>query len=413
MLDGVFDLDGELPVNPDGGLKSFGHPIGASGLRMLFECWLQFRGEAGERQIASGSRPQAGSHPQPRWRAGRVRLVRRRRRLGAQCLMATKILFSPKFPKPVFDIAVEMTPPGFELVPVDSMGPQFLDAAKDAEYFMGFGRNPLSHDFYAAGKNIKLVQLISAGYNTLDLEAARKAKVPIANNGGANSVAVAEHAVMLILATMKKLAWQHKNCVDGKWRVGDFAENRFYELEGKTVGIVGLGNIGKKVARRLHGFDVNIIYYDILRLPEHEEDALGVRFVLLDELLKRSDVVTLHVPLSPQTKDMISERQLGLMKPTAILVNTCRGPVVDEMALHKALITKKIAGAGLDVMVDEPPSKDNPLLNVENITITPHTAGPTWENWAKAFRNAFDNILRVHAGRKPMWVVPELRSLVQ
>jgi lactate dehydrogenase-like 2-hydroxyacid dehydrogenase len=115
--------------------------------------------------------------------------------------MAIKIVFSPRFPKPVFDVAVEMTPPGFELVPVDSNSPQFLEAAKDAEYFMGFGRNPLSHDFYAAGKKIKLVQLISAGYNTLDLEAARKAKVPIANNGGANSVAVAEHAVMLILAT--------------------------------------------------------------------------------------------------------------------------------------------------------------------------------------------------------------------
>jgi phosphoglycerate dehydrogenase-like enzyme len=96
-----------------------------------------------------------------------------------------------------------------------------------------------------------------------------------------------------------------------------------------------------------------------------------------------------------------------------VLVNTCRGPVVDEMALHKALITRRIAGAGLDVMVDEPPSKDNPLLNVDTITITPHTAGPTWENWPKAFRNAFDNILRVHAGRKPMWVIPELRSLVQ
>ena len=272
MLAGTFDLDGELAVNPDGGLKSFGHPIGASGLRMLFECWLQLRGEAGKRQIASVGRGRKlalthnlGGAP------GRVRLLRRRRRLGAQCLMATKILFSPKFPKPIYDIAVEMTPPGFELVPVDSMTPQFLEAAKDAEYFMGFGRNPLSHDFYAAGKNIKLVQLISAGYNTLDLEAAKKAKVPIANNGGANSVAVAEHAVMLILATLKKLAWQHKNCVDGKWRVGDFAEQRFYELEGKTVGIVGLGNIGKKVARRLHGFDVDI------RLLRHHPPARARR----------------------------------------------------------------------------------------------------------------------------------------
>ena len=326
--------------------------------------------------------------------------------------MSIKIMFSPRFPKPVFDVAIEMTPPGFELVPVDATGPQFLDVARDAEYFMGFGRNPLSSDFYNAAKKMKLVQLISAGYNTLDLEAARKAGVPIANNGGANSVAVAEHAMMLILATLKKLHWQHNNVTAGRWRVGDFAETRFYELEGKTVGIVGLGNIGKKVARRLRGFECKIVYYDIIRLPEHEEDALGVRFVLLDELLKTSDVVTLHVPLTSITRDMISERQLNLMKPTAILVNTCRGPVVDEIALHKALITKRIVGAGLDVMVDEPPSKDNPLLNVENITITPHTAGPTWENWPKAFRNAFDNILRVHAGRKPMWVIPELRHLV-
>jgi phosphoglycerate dehydrogenase-like enzyme len=212
---------------------------------------------------------------------------------------------------------------------------------------------------------------------------------------------------------MKKLHWQHNNVTAGKWRVGDFAETRLYELEGKTVGIVGLGNIGKKVARRLRGFECKLVYYDIVRQPEHEEDALGVKFVLFDELLKVSDVVSLHTPLTSVTQSMISDRQLELMKPTAILVNTCRGPVVDERALHKALITKRIAGAGLDVMVDEPPSKDNPLLNVDTCTITPHTAGPTWENWPKAFRNGFDNILRVHAGRPPLWVVPELRDLLK
>jgi len=324
-----------------------------------------------------------------------------------------KIVFAPKFPKPLVDVLLEMKPAGFDIAVVDGTGPEFLPACKDAEYFMGFGRNPLGSDFYAAAPNMKLVQLISAGYNTINLEAARRARVPVANNGGANSVAVAEHAVMLILATLKKLHWQHNNVTAGKWRVGDFAETRFYELEGKTVGIVGLGNIGKKVARRLRGFDCKIVYYDIIRLPEHEEDMLGVRYVLLDELLATADVVTLHTPLTSITQNMISDRQLELMKPTAILVNTCRGPVVDERALHKALITKRIAGAGLDVMVDEPPSKDNPLLNVDSCTITPHTAGPTWENWPKAFRNAFDNILRVHAGRPPLWVVPELRDLLR
>ena len=324
-----------------------------------------------------------------------------------------RIVFAPKFPKALLDVLMEMKPAGFDLVVTEPTGPEFFSAVKGADYFMGFARNPLGPDFYAAAPNMKLVQLISAGYNTVDLEAARRARVPVSNNGGANSVAVAEHAMMLILATLKKLHWQHNNVTAGKWRVGDFAETRFYELEGKTVGIVGLGNIGKKVARRLRGFECKIVYYDIIRLPEHEEDALGVRYVLLDELLATADVVTLHTPLTSVTQNMISDRQLALMKPTAILVNTCRGPVVDERALHKALITKRIAGAGLDVMVDEPPSKDNPLLNVDTCTITPHTAGPTWENWPKAFRNAFDNILRVHAGRPPLWVVPELRDLVR
>src|SRR2546422_88541 len=201
-----------------------------------------------------------------------------------------RIVFAPKFPKALLDVLMEMKPAGFDLVVAEPTGPEFFSAVKGADYFMGFARNPLGPDFYAAAPTMKLVQLISAGYNTVDLAAARKAGVPVANNGGANSVAVAEHAMMLILATLKKLHWQHNNVTAGKWRVGDFAETRLYELEGKTVGIVGLGNIGKKVARRLRGFECKIVYYDIIRLPEHEEDALGVRYVLLDELLATADV---------------------------------------------------------------------------------------------------------------------------
>ena len=321
-----------------------------------------------------------------------------------------KIVFAPKFPKPLVDVLMEMKPAGFDIAVVDATGPEFLPAAKDAEYFMGFGRNPLGPDFYAAAKNMKLIQLISAGYNTIDLEAARRARVPVANNGGANSVAVAEHAVMLILATLKKLHWQHNNVTAGKWRVGDFAETRLYELEGKTVGIVGLGNIGKKVARRLRGFDCKIVYYDIIRLPEHEEDALGVRYVLFDELLKTSDVVTLHTPLTKVTQNMMSETQFELMKPTAILVNTCRGPVVEEKALYKALRDEKIMGAGLDVMREEPPQPDHELFTLKNAIFSPHSAGPTWDNHPKRWRNAFDNCERVGRGQKPFWIVPELRS---
>jgi phosphoglycerate dehydrogenase-like enzyme len=281
---------------------------------------------------------------------------------------------------------------------------------QDAEYFMGFARSRLGADFYKAAPKLRLVQLISAGYDILDLAAARQAGVPVANNGGANSTAVAEHTMMLMLAVAKKLAWQHNNVVHGKWRVGDFGETRLYELAGKTLGVVGLGNIGKKVARRALAFDMRVIYYDIVRLTEAEEDALGVRFALFTELLKTADVVTLHVPLTPLTRNMISTREFELMKRTAILINTCRGPVVDETALRIALASGQITAAGLDVMAEEPPAANHPLFELENITLTPHMAGPTWENWTRVFRNAFDNIGRVARGEKPRWVVPELEA---
>jgi phosphoglycerate dehydrogenase-like enzyme len=159
----------------------------------------------------------------------------------------------------------------------------------------------------------------------------------------------------------------------------------------------------------VQGFDMDVVYYDILRLSEDQEDALGVRLALFTELLQTSDVVTLHVPLNDVTRGMMSTAQFALMKPTAILVNTCRGPVVDENALHQALTSGTIAAAGLDVMMEEPPKKNHPLFSLPSVTLTPHSAGPTWDNWAKAYRNGFDNIQRVQAGRAPFWVVPELR----
>src|SRR5262249_36561370 len=157
----------------------------------------------------------------------------------------------------------------------------------------------------------------------------------VANNGGANSVAVAEHTIMLMLAASKRLAWQHENVMAGKWRVGDLGEHRVYELARKTLGIVGLGTIGEKGARRAMAFDMNVLYYDIVRLSEDQEDALGVRFALFPELLRTSDVVSLHVPLNADTRNMIGARELAMMKDTSVLINTCRGPVVDEAALYQ------------------------------------------------------------------------------
>jgi len=320
-----------------------------------------------------------------------------------------KILFAPKQDPVVMEIARSLTPPGFELVEVDFGTPQFIEAAADAEFYMGLARN-MGGEFFRSAPKVKLVQLLSAGYDRVDVEAARKAKVPVSNNGGANAIAVAEHTVLLMLAVLKQLVRFHQDVVAGKWRPPASSESPVYELSARTVGIIGLGNIGKKVARRAAAFDARVQYYDILRLTEAEEDALGVRFVLLNELLRTSDVVTLHVPLNDSTRRMIGARELSQMKPGAILVNTCRGPVVDENALYEALKGKRLAGAGLDVLVEEPPAKNHPLFALPNVTLTPHSAGPTWENWTARFRNGFDNIERVAAGRKPLWVIPELRE---
>ncbi len=321
--------------------------------------------------------------------------------------MANKILFAPKQPPVILDIVRSMTPEGFELVVADPGTPEFIQAAGDAQYYLGLARH-MGGEFFRTAPNLKLVQLLSAGYDHVDVEAARKAKVPVSNNGGANAIAVAEHTLMLMLAVLKRVVRFHNDVVAGKWRVGNAAEIRVYELSGRRLGIVGLGNIGKKVVRRAAAFDMKIQYYDIRRLSEAEEDALGVRFVLFDELLRTSDVVSLHVPLDDSTRNLIGARELGLMKPEAVIINTCRGPVIDENALHDALKSGRIAGAGLDVMVEEPPKPNHPLFALPNVTLTPHSAGPTWENWRARFRNGFDNITRVAAGRRPLWVIPEL-----
>ena len=181
-----------------------------------------------------------------------------------------------------------------------------------------------------------------------------------------------------------------------------------YEVFDKTLGIVGLGTIGKKVARLAKAFGMRVQYYDIARLSEDAEDALGVRFRLLRELIRTSDVVSLHVPLNESTRHMIGQNELALMKPTAIIVNTSRGPVIDETALAAHLSAGKIFGAGLDVFDQEPPPSNNPLFRLDNVVLTAHFAGPTWDNHVARFRNAFDNVQRVARGDPPLWVVPEL-----
>jgi len=299
-----------------------------------------------------------------------------------------------------------MAPSGFELVIAPARSAEYKTAMKDAEYLVGFVDGLVDTQLYKDGPKLRLIQLLSAGYDKADLAAARKAKVPLSNNGGANSVAVSEHAMLLALAVSRQLVVQHKSVSGGRWRGN--STPRVHEVRNRVMGIVGLGTIGKKTARLAKAFGMEVNYYDIARLREDEEDALGVRFRLLRELLRTSDIISLHTPLNKSTHHLIGAEELALMKPSAILVNTARGPVVDEKALYEVLAAGKIAGAGLDVFDQEPPPQDNPLFGLDNVVLTAHLAGPTFESNITRVRNAFDNVQRVARGDAPLWVIPEL-----
>jgi phosphoglycerate dehydrogenase-like enzyme len=305
-------------------------------------------------------------------------------------------------------VAKELLPASLDAVVARHGTPEFQAALADAVCLVGFGEGSMDDAFYRSAPNLKLVQLLSAGYDRCDIEAARRAGVPICNNGGANSTAVAEHAILLMLAVCRRLIWQHSNVAAGRWRGNAVEDVRLYELKGRTLGIIGLGTIGKKTARLAQAFGMSVQYYDIVRLTEERADDLGVRFALFDEVLRTSDIVSLHVPLTRDTRHIIGAAQFRLMKPSAYLVNTCRGPVVDEPAMIEALTSGTIAGAGLDVFDQEPPPPNNPLFTLPNLVLSAHLAGPTWENQYTRFRNAFDNCQRVIRGEKPLWVIPEL-----
>jgi phosphoglycerate dehydrogenase-like enzyme len=314
----------------------------------------------------------------------------------------------------VSDVGRQLLPERFRMVEVPG-GATDLEAARiaaHARYFLGFIVRPMAPAFYEAlERTTRLVQLLSAGYDRVDLGRLRQSRIPLATNGGANAVAVAEHTILLMLAVLRRFRVLDTRTRAGEWRPQG-PEGEIYELDGRAVGLIGLGAIGRRVATRLRPFGARLQYFDVRRLPIDDERTLSLTYVTLEELLETSDVVSLHVPLSATTVGLMNRDRIAAMKPGAILINTCRGEVVDERALYEAVRSGHLLGAGLDTFAVEPPDKDNLLFSLPNVLVTPHIAGPTWESWRKRFQNGFANIARVAGGQPPLWVVPELRDMV-
>jgi len=246
---------------------------------------------------------------------------------------------------------------------------------------------------------LRYIGVLATGYNIVDIEAAGRRNIPVTNvpTYGTRSVAQMVFAHLLNLA--QHVGHHARGVAEGRWSAGkDFCywDYPLVELDGLTMGIVGLGRIGRATAALARAFGMNVLACDAAALPDVPD---GVAMVGLDELFRRSDVVSLHCPLSTETENLVNARRLALMKPTAMLINTSRGPLVDENALAEGLGSGRLAGAGLDVLGSEPPKADNPLLKAKNCSITPHLAWATKAARARLLETVVENVKTFLAGR--------------
>ena len=237
--------------------------------------------------------------------------------------------------------------------------------------------------------DMRLVSIWGTGTDNIDLDAARAHGVTVTNTPGVSATSIAEHALTLMLAVARRIPR-----LDAQTREGQWPRGQMMQLHGKTLGIIGLGAIGRKFARLGEGIGMRVIAWTM-----HPDPALGFTLVDRDELLRTSDVVSLHLRLSDQTRGFLGARELAMMKPTAIFVNTARGAIVDEAALIDALRSGRIAGAGLDVFETEPLGAGHALYGLENAVLTPHSAGVTAEALEAGLQMALDNVGNFLAGQ--------------
>lgn len=251
----------------------------------------------------------------------------------------------------------------------------------------------------AAGSTIKIVANYAVGYDNIDLAAARQHNVLVTNTPEVLSEAVAEHAFALAMAVARRIVEADHFTRAGRYQGWDPKGFLGIELKGKTIGVIGLGRIGSRVSEIASSFGMSVVYHDIKQNPEFDK-RLEARFLSKEDLLKTADIISLHLPLVPQTKHFVSRSELAIMKSTAILINTSRGGVVDEAALVQALRSRKIFGAGLDVYEEEPQLTAG-LAELRSVVLTPHIASATGEAREAMSRVAAENVLAALAGKTP------------
>jgi D-3-phosphoglycerate dehydrogenase / 2-oxoglutarate reductase len=287
---------------------------------------------------------------------------------------------------------VELSPPGKAW-----SEEELIEKAKGVDAIV-VGFEKMSEPVIKGSRKLKIITKHGAGVDNIDMKAASAKGVVVTSAPGANSDAVADLTLGLFLSLARKIPLADRSVKEGRWprMVGD-------QINEKILGIIGLGQVGKKVAKRALGFDMKVITYDVIK-DEAFARQYGITYLALDEILAQSDFISIHVPLIPPTRNLIGEREFGLMKKGAYLVSISRGGIVNEEALYIALKDGKIKGAALDVFFQEPP-KGSPLATLDNVILSPHMAGYTYEALRDTGMICVRSIVDVFEGRKPQFVV--------
>ena len=313
--------------------------------------------------------------------------------------MKRKILLTNRYSGAPLDIVKSALPAGFSFSMLEAPTTDCLaQSVSDADYILAGGRVPIDDNALSHAKKLKMIQRSGVGLDSIDLEALKRRGIPLYVNRGVNAQSVAEHALLLMLACLRRLTEIHGNTVAGVWKKQEQGVHTF-ELHGKTVGLVGMGSIARKVAGLLKPFGVRVLYFDPFRPDEKTERELSVEYTELNTLLAESDVVSLHCPLTDGNHHLLNETSISRMKRGAVLVNTARGGLVDSVALHTALQDGQLSFAALDVHETEPIPTDYALKSLPNVILTPHVAGITADSFRAMMSEAMRNIELFEKGR--------------
>jgi len=277
-----------------------------------------------------------------------------------------------------------------------------LKKVQDIDGLLSLLTDKVDAELMDAAPRLKVVSNMAVGFDNIDVPEATKHGIVVGNTPGVLTETTADFAWALIMATGRRVAEGDRWTRSGKWKTWGPMILLGYDIHHATLGIVGFGRIGIEIAKRARGFNMKILYYDVVRRKPEEEKELGLEYVPnLHDLLSKADFVTIHVPLNAETRHLISTAEFAAMKPTAIFVNTSRGPVVDQKALYQALKSGQIFAAGLDVTEVEPISMDDPLLTLDNITIAPHIASASVATRTKMATMAAANLIAGLKGEMP------------